>query len=93
MRWRVLPDNTHRGIAPEPGEIDFDVYVTLRSVEALEAHPDIEVRMIGGTAHHKLILNNDLPQFYDYRVRKAPGMAIDKDAVILAGLSGFAIPA
>jgi len=57
------------------------------------AHPDIEVKVVPGIAHHALILNHYAPQFQNPDVRRALGMAIDKEAAILAaGLSELAIP-
>ena len=90
--WKALPDPTHRGIALEISEIDFNVYVTLRDVARLKAHPDIEVRTLASTGHHKLILNNDNPKFSNPYVRRAIGMAIDKESAVLAGMSDMAFP-
>ena len=93
VTWQVLPDALHRGIALEIGEIDFDIYVQRRNVDNYLAHPDIMVSITPGTAHHKLILNHNVPQFQNLYVRRALGMAIDKEAVLLAaGLAELATP-
>ncbi|MCL2564908.1 MAG: ABC transporter substrate-binding protein [Defluviitaleaceae bacterium] len=90
--WRVIPEGASRTIALETGEVDYIVEVASPDIARLEAHPDIEVMISPGTTHNKLLMNNEIPQFSDYRVRRAIAMAIDMDAVLIAGMDGFAIP-
>jgi peptide/nickel transport system substrate-binding protein len=90
--WRIIPEGASRTIALETGEAHYNVYVQVEDVARLEAHADIELRLITGTSHNKLLMNNDLPQFQDPMVRRALGMAIDKEAVVIVGMNGFAIP-
>ena len=91
VTWRVIPEGASRTIALETGEADYNVYVAFADIARLQDHPDINVEIVAGTSHNILIINNDLPQFSDQRVRRAMGMAIDKDAVTLVGMDGFAI--
>ena len=90
--WRIIPEGASRTIALEAGEIDFIVDVPFTDVPRLEANPDIEVRMIQGTAFNFFIVNNDLPYFDNRYVRKALDMAIDKEAALLASVDGFGFP-
>ena len=92
VTWRVIPEGASRTIALETGEADYNVYVAFSDIARLQEHPDIDVLTIAGTSHNKLILNNDLPQFSDQRVRRAMAMAIDTESVIIVGMDGFAIP-
>ncbi|MCL2564663.1 MAG: ABC transporter substrate-binding protein [Defluviitaleaceae bacterium] len=90
--WRIIPEGSSRTIALETGEGHFSIYVALPDVARLEAHPDITVATFPGVGHNKLLMNNDLPQFSDPQVRRAMGMAIDKEAVAIVGFEGFAFP-
>ena len=92
VTWRVIPEGASRTIALETGEADYNVYVAFADIARLEADPSVVMRAITGTSHNKLLMNNDLPMFADYRVRRALGMAIDKEAVTIVGMEGFAIP-
>ena len=92
VTWRIIPEGASRTIALETGEAHYNVYVAFEDIARLEAHPDIDVRTITGTSHNKLLMNNELPQFQDQRVRRAMGMAIDLEAVTIVGMNGFAIP-
>ena len=92
VTWRVIPEGASRTIALETGEADYNVYVAFSDIGRLEDHPGIEVRMLTGTSHNKLIINNDLPQFSDQRVRRAMAMAVDIESAIVVGMDGFAIP-
>jgi len=84
VNLRLIHDPLPRGIALESGEIDFDIYLTRSTINRYIVHPDIEVAIVPGTAHHKLILNHEAPQFQNPYVRRAIGMAIDKEAAIMA---------
>jgi len=90
--WRVIPEGPSRTIALETGEAHFNVYVALPDVARLQAHNDIDVVTFPGVGHNKLLMNNDLEQFQDSRVRRAMGMAIDKESVAIVGMEGFAFP-
>ena len=92
ITWRIIPEGPSRTIALETGEAHFNVYVAFADIPRLQAHPDIEVETFPGIGHNILIINNELPQFSDQRIRRAMGMAIDKEAVALVGMEGFAYP-
>jgi len=92
VTWRVIPEPTSRTIAMEMGEGDFNVYVAPADVTRMHDHPDVEMQMYAGTVHSKLLLNNDLDMFADYRVRRALSMAVDIEAVILVGMEGLRFP-
>jgi len=90
--WRVIPEGSSRTIALEMGEADFNVYVAPPDVARMNDTDGIEMTMYPGTVHSKLILNNHLDMFADYRVRRALSMAVDIDAVILVGMEGLRFP-
>ena len=92
IHWRVIPEGSSRTIALEGGEVDYVVEVATADINRLEENPNIDVKMIPGTVHNFLLLNNDLPMFADVNVRRAIHMALDIEAMTIAGVDGFATP-
>jgi peptide/nickel transport system substrate-binding protein len=92
VTWRIIPEGTSRTIALETGEAHYNQYVQVEDVVRLQDHPNIELHLVTGTSHNKLLMNNELPMFQDGRVRRALGMAIDLEAVAVVGMNGYAIP-
>jgi peptide/nickel transport system substrate-binding protein len=92
VTWRVIPEGSSRTIALEMGEGDFNVYVAPPDVARMHETPGVEMNMYPGTVHSKLLMNNDLDMFADYRVRRALSMAVDIEAVILVGMEGLRFP-
>ena len=89
VTWRVIPEGASRTIAMETGEAHFNVYVAPADVVRMQDHPDVDMMVYPNVGHSKLLLNNDLPMFADYRVRRALAMAIDIDAAVLVGTEGL----
>lgn len=92
ITWRIIPEGSSRVIALEGGEVDFIVEVPSPDIPRLAANPDIEIYTRTGTAHNFLLLNNDIEPFNNIHVRRAIDMAIDKEAMVMAGFDGRAIP-
>lgn len=92
VHWRIIPEGSLRTIALEGQEVDFIVEVATADIPRMQDDPNITVEMIAGTAHNFLLLNNEHPPFDNVYVRRAIHMALDKEAMVLAGLDGFAIP-
>lgn len=89
VTWRILPEGASRTIALETGEADYNVYPAFPDIPRLKANPNIEVINMPGTAYTALLLNNDAPQFNHIAARRAIDMALDTEAIIMAGLDGF----
>jgi len=92
VHWRIIPEGSSRTIALEGGEVDFIVEVAFPDIPRMEENSDITVAMIPGTAHNFLLLNNEHPPFDNVYVRRAIQLALDNEAMVIAGLDGFAIP-
>lgn len=90
--WRIIPEGSARTIALEAGEVDFVVEVAFPDVPRLESDPDITLFTRPGAGHNQLLLNTSVEPFDNIYVRRAIDMAIDRDAIVIAGFNGFAIP-
>lgn len=92
ITWRIIPEGSSRTIALETGEADFVVEVAFSDVPRLESDPNITVFTRPGTGHNQLLLNTSLPIFENIHVRHAIDMAIDREAIVIAGFNGLAFP-
>ena len=92
VTWRIIPEGASRTIALEVGEADFILEVAAPDIPRMQDNPNIEVVTGMSTLHSHLLLNHDNPMFANIAVRRALDMAIDKDAVVIAGLDGFGVP-
>jgi len=90
--WRTIPEAASRTIALETGEVDYNQYVGFEDIARLQGTDGIEVSMVTGTSHNVMYINHELPQFSNIYARRAIDMAIDKEALSLAGFNGFSIP-
>ena len=90
--WRIVPEGASRTIAMEIGEADFNVYVALPDIPRLEAHPDVEVLMMPSTEIVFMRIQTQEHPFNNHYVRQAVDMAIDREALVMAGFDGHAIP-
>ena len=93
VTWRIVPEATTRTIMMETNEADYNVYVGFSDIQRLQDASNVVMETYTGTSHSVLLMNNDLPMFQDYRVRRALGMAVNQESVILVGMEGHAIPA
>lgn len=92
VHWRIIPEGPARAAALEAGEVDYIVEVDFSDVARLRANPNTEVVMIPGTMFNFMRMDNEIPHFENVYVRRAIDMAIDKEAVLIAGMDGFGIP-
>jgi len=90
--WRVIPEGASRTIALEVGEIDYIVDVPFPDIARLQDNPDITVFYRPGVAHNRMEINNEHQYFSNINIRRAMDMAFDKEAMVLAGFDGWAIP-
>ena len=90
VTWRFILGGNSRMLALELGYADFALLDVNRPTTL--TNRDINVAVFPGTSHEKLLLNNDLPQFSNPQVRRALGMAINKEMVSAAGWDGLSFP-
>ncbi|PQA86966.1 ABC transporter substrate-binding protein [Marinicaulis flavus] len=93
INFIFIPDPTAAFAALMAGDVDgFPNYPAAENLGLIER--DDRFRIVTGTSEGEMILaiNNGAPPFNDIRVRRALNHAIDKQAVIDAGLFGFGAP-
>jgi len=90
--WRVIPEGAARTIALESGEIDYVIDVAFPDIPRLDANDNITVLYQPSLTYNYLLLNHNRPQFQNVYVRSALGMALDKEAMVLAAYDGWGIP-
>jgi len=89
ITWRIIPEGASRTIALEMGEVSFVVDVAFPDIPRLQADPNITVFQRPGLTMHSMGLNNELAPFDNIYVRRALNMAVDKEALVIAGFDGF----
>lgn len=92
VQWRVIPEGASRTIALEMGEVDLLAHVAFPDLPRMRENPDITVLEIPSLRYRYMILNHDDPRFANVYVRRAIDMALDKEAMLIAGLDGMGIP-
>ncbi|WP_375206063.1 ABC transporter substrate-binding protein [Hyphococcus sp.] len=93
INFIFIPDPTAAFAALMAGDVDgFPNYPAAENLGLIER--DDRFKIVTGTGEGEMILaiNNGAPPFDDIRVRRALNHAIDKQAVIEAGLFGFGTP-
>lgn len=91
---RAYPDEASILAALEAGEVDLTLYAPFTSVSRIAADENDGVRIEVGAPLVSLFvgLNVAQPPLDNVLVRQAINYAIDRDAIIAAGLDGLALP-
>ena len=92
VTFRIIPEGFSRTVALETGEIHYNVILQSSDIPRMQDNPGITVLNTPGAQHNILYLNNELPQFDTVYKRRAIGMAIDKEAMMLAAFDGVMYP-
>ena len=90
--WRVIPEGAARTIALETGDVDYVIDVAFPDIPRLDSNDNITVVTQPSLTYNYLLLNHERPQFQNVYVRRALGMALDKEAMVLAAYDGWGIP-
>jgi peptide/nickel transport system substrate-binding protein len=86
---RIIPEGFTRTLALEAGEIHYNVFLQSSDVPRLDADSRFTVVNVPSTQMNIMYLNNDLPQFDSVYKRRAIGMALDKEGMMLAAYDGL----
>lgn len=91
IEFRILADETTRMLEMQKGSVDF-LYNAIApyKLDALKAWRDIEIRSRPGSTYAYLGLNHQHPVLKDVSVRRALGLALDRDALLKHRLAGRA---
>ena len=92
VTWRIIPEGAARTIALETGEIDYVIDVAFPDIPRLQGNPDITVITRPSLTYNYLLLNHNRPQFQNVYVRRALGMALDKESMVEVAYDGWAVP-
>lgn len=92
--FRVVPDDTMRGLELRKGTVDIVVNdLSADVVQALRKEPSLGVTTALGTDYAYLGFNLRDPLLQDRRLRQAVGFAIDRQAIVDYLRRGLATPA
>ncbi len=91
--FRIIPDGVNRLNQLRSGEVDAVEGVPFKDVPTLKADDKLTIVSFPYFGTESIAWNNESPIFRDVRVRQAMALAIDRQQLIDAALSGFGIPA
>ena len=91
VHWRVIPEGASRTIALEMGEVDLVAHVAVPDLPRMRENPNITVAEFPGITLRWIIPNHEVFPFGNRYIRHALEMALDKEAMVLAGYDGFAV--
>ena len=87
--FRIIPDPNTQVAQARAGELDVMTRVSPNDAPGLDAQANLDVLRQSQNLFFWVALNQDDPRFQDPRIRQALLMAIDREAMIQAILSGY----
>ena len=90
--FRIIPDGTSLVTQLETGEIDVMESVPPHAAERLGLIPHVRIESFAGRSYTYIGWDSTNPLFASLRVRRALGMAIDRQGIIDALCYGYARP-
>ncbi len=90
--WRVVPDQLSLMTQLLAGEFDFINSLAPEEAHRIETNPDLRLVDISHRGYTHICWNTSRPELADPRVRRALGMAINRQTVIDTVYRGFARP-
>lgn len=89
---RIMPDDSARMAALRDGQIDVTTFQTPDSARLLRGQPNVKTVDVSSTDYYRLDVNAVSSVFRDDRVRQALSLAIDRNKIRSAALSGTGRP-
>ncbi|WP_417579370.1 ABC transporter substrate-binding protein [Pelagibacterium sp.] len=93
IRWTWSSEPSVLSMALQTGDADVINPVPPAFAAAIDANPELELTVSDGSAVFWVALNTQSEALEDVRVRQALNFATDKDGIINAIMSGYAMPA
>lgn len=90
--WKTIPEGASRTIALQTGEVDLVYDVETADITRLQEDDAITVQEITSVENYCLTFNNDVAPLDNADFRRAVAYGIDRDAIVLGALDGYAIP-
>lgn len=87
--FKIIPETDAQVLALETGEVDMVSNIPPHLAERLASNPDLKIQEVRGRLFYFLTWNFSNPLFEDARVRQALSLALDRQRMIDALLSGF----
>ena len=92
LTWKVIPEGASRTIALQTGEVDIVYEVETADIERIRDDASLTLKQVASVENYCIALNNDAAPINDVNFRRALAYAIDRDAIVLGALDGYAIP-
>jgi len=89
MVWKTITENANRTIELETGGAHFSYEVSATDIERVESDKNLELLMGPNFTIQYVCYNTQKAPLDDVRVRKALGMAVDKEAIRIAAYNGL----
>lgn len=89
MVWKTITENANRTIELETGGAHFSYDVSATDIERVEGDENLELLMGPNFTIQYVCYNTQKAPLDDVRVRKALGMAVDKEAIQIAAYNGL----
>jgi len=90
--FRVVPSKSALLNQLLSGGIDFMNFVTPADAERVRLNPELELILYTDRSYTQICWNLSRPLFADVKVRRALGLAIDRETIIDVAYDGFARP-
>ena len=92
LTWKVIPEGASRTIALQTDEVDIVYEVETADVPTIQEDANITLEEVTSVENYCLTFNMDNAPLNDVNFRNAIAYAIDRDAIVLGALDGYAIP-
>lgn len=90
--WKVIPEGASRTIALQVGEVDMVYEVETADIQRIKDDANLNLQEVTSVENYCLTFNNDIAPFDDINFRNAVAYGIDRNAIVIGALDGYAIP-
>jgi peptide/nickel transport system substrate-binding protein len=90
--WKVIPEGASRTIALQTGEADIVYEVETADIKRIKADASLTLKEVKSVENYCLTFNNDIEPLNNINFRNAVAYGIDRKAIVLGALDGYAVP-